>query len=194
MKIGITGGIGSGKTYICQQLKAAGFPVYDCDTEAKRLMQESPEIRAQLTQLIGPEAYTPQGELGKAAIASYLFDSQANAEKVNRIVHPVVRRDFQAWCQLQTAAHCFMESAILFESGFDTTVDRSVLVYADTPTRLQRAMQRDQATEQQIEARMAQQISTEAAKQRADYVLDNSQHANTATEIARMLTWLTTQE
>ena len=192
MKIGITGGIGSGKTYISQQLAAAGYPIYNCDDEAKRLMHSSPHIRHQLTSLIGSHAYTANGQLNRAAIAEYLFSNEEHAAHINAIVHPAVKADFRAWATRQTAPHCFMESAILFESGFNDTVDKVVLVYADEQTRLHRAIQRDHATEQQIRARMAQQIPTAEAVRRADYVLYNTQTANTAVEMQKLLNWIET--
>ena len=173
IRIGITGGIGSGKTYVCQLLQQRGIPVYHCDDEAKRLMTESPLIRRRITRLLGPEAYTPSG-LNKPLIARYLFADQRHAERINRIVHPVVRQDFIQWTkQQQDAPIVVQECALLFESGFQDTVDVTVEVYAPLHLRLQRAVQRDQATPEQIQARMTQQMDEEEKRQRADFCILN---------------------
>ena len=172
-RIGITGGIGSGKTYVCQLLQQRGIPIYHCDDEAKRLMTESPVIRRRITQLLGADAYTPSG-LNKPLIARYLFADQRHAERINRIVHPVVRQDFIQWTERQQDAPIVVqECALLFESGFQDTVDVTVEVYAPLHLRLQRAVQRDQATPEQIQARMAQQMDEEEKRQRADFCILN---------------------
>ena len=173
IRIGITGGIGSGKTYVCQLFQQRGIPIYHCDDEAKRLMTESPVIRRRITQLLGADAYTPSG-LNKPLIARYLFADQRHAERINRIVHPVVRQDFIQWTkQQQDAPIVVQECALLFESGFQDTVDVTVEVYAPLHLRLQRAVQRDQATPEQIQARMAQQMDEEEKRQRADFCILN---------------------
>lgn len=173
IRIGITGGIGSGKTYVCQLLQQRGIPIYQCDDEAKRLMTESPLIRRRITQLLGTEAYTSSG-LNKPLIARYLFADPSHGERINRIVHPVVRQDFLQWTeQQQDAPIVVQECALLFESGFQDTVDVTVEVYAPLHLRLQRAVLRDQATPEQIQARMAQQMDEEEKRQRADFCILN---------------------
>ena len=140
MKTGITGGIGSGKSYVCKLLAERGITVYDCDSAAKRLMRTSQELRQRLTDLIGPETYlhthhtTEQGEwqLNKAAVAQFLLASEANAHAVDAIVHPAVFHDFEE-SGLQ-----WMESAILFESGINRLVDRVIVVTAPEEVRIDR--------------------------------------------------------
>ena len=198
MKIGITGGIGSGKTYICNLLEGQGFPVYNCDDEAKRLMVENREIIDNLRALIGQDAYaeknTEEGKttysLNKPLIASYLFANPDNASRINAIVHPVVKTDFNDWAERQRTKHCFMECAILFESGFETAVDKTVLIYADEERRLHRAMKRDSASQQQIRNRMRQQISGEEAKLKADYIFDHNEYSTTDEEMTKLLQWI----
>lgn len=185
-RIGITGGIGSGKTYVCQLLQQRGIPVYHCDDEAKRLMTESPLIRRRITRLLGPEAYTPSG-LNKPLIARYLFADPSHAQRINAIVHPVVRQDFLQWTQQQTSPIVAQECALLFESGFHDTVEVTVEVYTPQPLRLQRAIQRDNATAEQIQARMAQQMPEEEKRQRADYTLLNDGTADLEEQIDRLL-------
>ena len=114
-RIGITGGIGSGKSYVCHLLQQRGIPVYHCDDEAKRLMQDSPVIRRQLTQLIGEQAYI-NNMLNKPAIAAFLFANAGHAARINAIVHPVVRQDFLRWAERQQTDIVAQESAILFEA------------------------------------------------------------------------------
>lgn len=199
MKIGITGGIGSGKSYICNILKNMGYPVYNCDNEAKRLMIENETIISSLRSLITQEdPYFETEEEGKGIryklnkeiVGNYLFADAENAQKVNAIVHPVVKEDFLQWAQNQQTPHVMMECAILFESGFDAVVDKSVLIYADEEKRLRRAMKRDNAAEEQIRIRMSQQISNEEAVKRADYILNHNDYDTTDDEIERLVNWL----
>ena len=187
IRIGITGGIGSGKTYVCQLFQQRGIPIYQCDDEAKRLMTESPLIRRRITQLLGTEAYSSSG-LNKPIIARYLFADPSHAERINRIVHPVVRQDFLQWTeQQQDAPIVVQECALLFESGFQDTVDVTVEVYAPLHLRLQRAVQRDQATPEQIQARMAQQMDEEEKRQRADFCILNDGTTDLDAQIDQLL-------
>ena len=186
IRIGITGGIGSGKSYVCRLLQQRGIPVYSCDDEAKRLMQESPIIREQLCQLIGCNAYIGQ-ELNKPVIAQFLFADSNHTTQVNHVVHPVVRQDFANWVQQQNVPIVAQESAILFEAGFQDTVDITILVYAPHSLRLQRAMKRDHATSEQIEARMAQQMDEEEKRQRADYCILNDGTSDLNLQIDNLL-------
>ena len=112
MKIAITGGIGSGKSYVCQLLTQHGISIYDCDSAAKRLMRTSPVLRQQLTKLIGPDTYDAEGQLNKAEVARFLLLSEQNAQAINAIVHPAVAQDFKE------SGYQWMECAILYESGF----------------------------------------------------------------------------
>lgn len=191
IKIGITGGIGSGKSYVCSMLKKQGIPVYSCDNEAKRLMTASADIRTQLSALIAnaynSNPFTTEWQLNKAAIAHYLFADKRNADRVNAIVHPVVKQDFLQWADRQNRDIVAQESAILFESGFDNTVDFTVEVYAPQHIRLSRAMSRDAATSQQIEARMAQQMPEEEKRHKADFCIVNDGIADLSSQIVLML-------
>lgn len=173
VKVGITGGIGSGKSYISKLLQRRfGIAVYDCDAEAKRLTNTSPDIRRRLEALVGQDVYDAEG-LVRQRLAEYLFADATHAQAVNAIIHPVVLTDFQAWAQRQQTPVVAMESAILYESGFSTYVDSVILVDAPEEVRLQRAMSRDTATEAQIRARMRMQ-NTHAFRAKADYIIDNN--------------------
>lgn len=188
VKIGITGGIGSGKTYICNLLRERGYEVYNCDDEAKRIMLEDEEIISQIKTLIGNDAYTPDGQLNKPVIANFIFSDKDNAAKVNSIVHPAVKKDFLHWAEDKPVA--IMESAILFESGFDDVVDTTVLIWADARNRLKRAMTRDHATREQIEARMAAQISDDEARRKADYIFRHNNYDETENEMRKLIQYI----
>lgn len=163
IRLGITGGIGSGKSYVAQMLQARwDVPVYDCDSEAKRLTAESDDIRTALTQLVGDHLWQ-QGQMQKSVLAAYLFASPEHAAQINAIIHPAVRRDFLRWADAHSRSPVVaIESAILCESGFHTLVDSILLVDAPLEVRLQRAMLRDGASRQQVMARMARQDSAQA--------------------------------
>ena len=176
--LGITGGIGSGKSFISSLLREQmNVPVYDCDAEAKRLIHEDGKIRQELISLVGVNVYK-DGELQKNVLASYLFANQQHAQKVNAIVHPVVKDDFCKWVKQQDAEIVAIESAILYESGFDKVVDQVLFVNAPMELRIQRAMQRDGSTRKQVEARIKMQQS-EAQQEKADYVIDNTTEGKT---------------
>jgi dephospho-CoA kinase len=173
IKIAITGGIGSGKSYVSRLLAQRGIPVYIADDEAKRLTATDPLIRSRLQALVGEEVYHADGRLNRALLAGYLFASAGHVQAVNAIIHPRVREDFAEWALRQQAPVVGLESAILYEAGFADTVDAVVMVYAPRELRLQRAMQRDGATREQIERRMAAQMSDEEKRRRARYVVVN---------------------
>ena len=177
--IGITGGIGSGKSYVSDILRREfGIPVYDCDKEAKRLTATDPEIRSRLIQLVGSEVFNGE-TLNKQILADYLFRGPENASNVNAIIHPAVLEDFKRWSMVNGQCSIVaLESAILFESGFNAHVDKVLFVDAPEDVRLHRAMQRDTATEEQIRARMKMQ-QPELHRQQADFVIDNSSNDNT---------------
>ena len=155
VKIGITGGIGSGKSYVSRLLtEHYGIPVYNTDSEAKRLMLSDEGIRRRLTALLGKEVYKSDGTLNKPLLANYLFADSCHAGQINAIVHPQVKADFLKWADLQTGCEIVaLESAILFESGFDNIVDKVVMVYAPVELRIRRVMLRDGTTERKIRQR-----------------------------------------
>lgn len=194
IRIGITGGIGSGKTYVCQLLKQRGIPVYHCDDEAKRLMTESPVIRRKLCELIGNDAYIDK-TLNKPLIAQYLFASDDHANRINAIVHPVVRQDFLQWTKRQLGAPLVaQECALLFESGFQDTVDFTVEVYAPLSLRIQRTTQRDHATPEQIKERIAHQMDEEEKRQLADYCILNDGTTDLNAQISQLLSQFNNQK
>ena len=190
MKIGITGGIGSGKSYVCQRLIARGYEVYDCDSAAKRLMRSSPEIRQQLTALIGPDTYLEvKGERGevreytlnKKKVAEFLLVSEDNAKAIDAIVHPAVFCDFEA------SGMKWMESAILYESGAYRLVDKTIVVTAPEEVRIQRVMQRDGISREKVLEWMARQLPQEEVRRRADFEIVNDGEANIEQQLNKIL-------
>ena len=170
--LGITGGIGSGKSYISSLLREKmNVSVYDCDAEAKRLICEDYTVRQKLSELVGVNIYE-DGKLQKQMLADFLFASQENAQMMNSVVQPAVKKDFLQWVRQQHDEVVAMESAILYESGFDGTVDKVLFVSAPLELRIQRVMHRDGCTRQQVEARINMQQS-EAQRGKADYVIEN---------------------
>ena len=177
IRLGLTGGIASGKSYVSQMLRDRWhIPVYDSDSQAKRLNQENEAIRNALISLVGRQVYDDQGRLNKPLLASYLFASPLHACQVNSIIHPVVRDDFRAWALSQTSPVIGFESAILYESGFDGEVDYVLYVDAPRELRIRRAMNRDASTRTQVLERMARQ-EADAYRSRADWVVNNDESA-----------------
>ena len=167
MKIGITGGIGSGKSYVCRLLEQQGYTVYDCDSAAKRLIRTSPFIRRRLTALIGPHTYLADGSLNKSSVAEFLLKSEDNARAIDRIVHPAVFRDF-----IESGLE-WMESAIIYESGIHRLVDRVIVVTAPEELRIQRVMARDEISREKVLEWMSRQLPQEEVRQRADFEIVN---------------------
>lgn len=194
IKIGITGGIGAGKSYICNLLRQRGIPVYNCDEEAKRLMKDNPLIKEKLIQVIGKDAYTHDKVLNKPAIAKFLFANKKNAAVINSIVHPVVKQDFIDWADKQNTDIVIQESALLFESGFDKSVDKTIEVYAPIEVRLERATIRDNSTVQQIKSRMAQQMDEEEKRRYADFCIINDGTTNIEEQIEFILSQIATSQ
>ena len=174
ISIAITGGIGSGKSYVSNLLEERGIPIHNADNESKRLTVSDEEIRKGLVALVGEQVYFDDGTLNKSLLAAYLFASSEHATQVNAIIHPRVKADFRRWLEEHTDCEIVgLESAILYESGFDDVVDAVVAVYAPESLRLERAMKRDGATEAQIRARMSAQMNEEEKRNKADYVVLN---------------------
>ena len=169
--IGITGGIGSGKSTLSERLREIGYSVYDSDLEARRLQNEHPEIQDQLIELFGEDIYNDQG-LNRPVLAQLVFGKPELLAKLNAIVHPVVHTDFMNWIQSHSAENLlFMESAILFESGFNKIVDKVIVMTASENIRIARVMKRDKVTEEQVKARMSHQMADDKKIANADFVI-----------------------
>lgn len=186
IKIGITGGIGSGKSVVASLLELSGIPVYIADTESKRLTASSPVIREKLIALFGESLYTAEG-LDKKQLASLIFGNPERLKQVNAIIHPEVNRHFLAWADKQTTPICGIESAILFESGFNRVVDITLMVYAPLEVRIQRALERDAVAREEIVRRINSQLPDEEKKEKSDYVIFNDGKQALLPQIAAIL-------
>lgn len=189
IKIGITGGIGSGKSVVGRLLELEGVPVYTADIESKRLTNTSPAIREGLIALFGKEIYTAEG-LNKKLLASRIFNKPDNLKQVNEIIHPEVNKHFFAWVNKQETACCAIESAILFESGFDRIVDVRLMVYAPLSLRLERVRTRDRLSLQEVENRIHNQWPDEIKKEKSDYIIYNDDVHALLPQVTRFLTSL----
>jgi dephospho-CoA kinase len=173
IKLGITGGIGSGKTVVSRLLEMMGVPVYLSDTESKRLTATDPHIRRELIALLGEEVYS-DGELNKPLLAGYLFSDPEHARKINGIIHPSVAADFRQWAEKHKDAPLIaMESAILIEAGFADEVDHIVMVYAPIDVRIERVLKRDASSKEAIATRIRSQMSDEEKRIKAHYTILN---------------------
>ena len=172
MIIGITGGIGSGKSTIAEQLREMGYAVYDTDSEAKRLIVEDAGVREEIEQLFGKEVYK-DGVYQTALVAQRVFADQSLLAQLNAIVHPAVKADILRWVEnINHPTLCFVECAILYQAGFDTLCDKVVVVTAPEEVRLQRAVTRDHSTIEKVRARMrAQEVEKDI--ERADLIVNN---------------------
>lgn len=172
MKVGITGGIGSGKSTVCRLFACKGVAVYDSDAAAKRLMQEDAALREAVAARFGRDVYA-DGTLDRARLAAQVFsDPQALAD-LDALVHPAVMRDFAAWTDAQAGDYVILESAILFEAGLEGHVDRTVAVLAPVELRVERAARRDDCDKEQIRRRIAAQADDDTLAARADHVVVN---------------------
>lgn len=174
LKIGITGGIGSGKSVVANILQQMGFPVYDFDSRAKALTQTNADIRQQLTAMFGDNLFK-YNILDKKALSQLIFSSDKNLKAVNAIIHPVVVGDFATWTTRQNAAAVFLESAILMESGLYQKMDKIILVTTPEKLRIDRVMKRSQLSEKEIQQRMQMQKTEETLADKADFVILNDE-------------------
>lgn len=172
-RIGLSGGIGSGKSYVAEILEKMGFPVYYADARAKALTDTHPHIKSELVKRFGTTIYE-DGVLNRKALASLIFDSEADRLFVNNLIHPIVRADFDVWCAKQHSPLVFNEAAILFETGAYRQFDATVLVIAPLETRIERIMQRDRCTHEQAEARINSQWNDEQKIPLANAIVSNN--------------------
>lgn len=184
-KVGITGGIGSGKSTVCAILAEFGVAVYDSDSRAKRLMNEDNTLRERLVERFGSEVYCVEG-LNRRYLAERVFGNPEELKALNAIVHPAVMDDFDRWALEQEGSYVVLESAILFEASLDRRVDVSVAVMAPEELRIERAMQRDGAQREQIVARMNNQISDQERVERAKYTIVNIDIDNLRSDVEQL--------
>lgn len=183
MLTAITGGIGSGKSYVCRILESRGISVYDCDAAAKRLMRTSEKLQQELRQLVGQDVYTSDGQLQKSVLSDFLLTSEANKLALNDVIHPAVAEDFLS------SGMTWLESAILFESGFDRRIrfDRIVCVSASRDVRIQRIMRRDNITAEKAAEWIDTQMAQKEVERRSHFVIVNDGKSDIEQQVDNML-------
>ena len=171
--IGLTGGIGSGKSTVCSVFKTLGIPVFEADLVAKKLINSNEEIRDGLLRLFGNNIYDDNNLLNRKMLADLIFNNYDLLEKVNNLVHPAVRNDFTQWVQKQNAEYVIHEAAILFESGFYKMMDFTILVSAPEEIRINRVVKRDNINAEMVESRIKKQWTDEEKRKLASFELVN---------------------
>jgi len=175
IKIGITGNIGSGKSLVSSVFESLHWPVFNSDLEAKTIMTNDSQVISKIKEIIGENAYFPNGDLNRKAIAEIVFSNPAIRETINHVVHPAVEEYFERWCleKINQKIIC-KESALLFETGIYKKMDMNILVTADLETRIGRVMVRDGANQEQVLSRIKAQWNQEEKLLLADYVIENN--------------------
>tara|TARA_Y100000768_G_scaffold383202_1_gene364926 strand:+ start:226 stop:819 length:594 start_codon:yes stop_codon:yes gene_type:complete len=174
MKVGLTGGIGSGKTTVCRVFEKLGVPVYYSDDRAKALYIESKEVKQQVIDLLGEDAYLENGALNKQYISEKVFNDKALLQQLNAILHPAVAKDYASWLEQHKAApYTLKEAAILIESGAYKNCDQLIVVTAPEVVRIERVTQRDGVEQAAIKARMNNQMQEAERVEYADFILEN---------------------
>ncbi len=172
-RLGITGGIGSGKTTVCRIFGTFGIPVFVADVVAREIMESDPEIRAAINHIAGRDLYT-SGRLDRKALADLVFSQPDLLQKVNAAVHPAVFASFESWADRAEAPYVILESAIIFESGADTLVDRVATISAPTEERIARVMGRNELSREEVIRRINNQLEDEEREEQSYYVINNS--------------------
>jgi len=171
--IGLTGGIGSGKTTVAQFIQKQGYPVYNSDQRAIELVNNDTSLKSQITQLLGAEAYDAKGAYNRKWIAGLVFENEELLKKLNAIIHPAVREDFQKWVLNQEKGLVFQETALLFENQLNVYCFKTILVTASQNIRIKRVMDRDGKTYREVENVVDNQMQESEKESLADYVILN---------------------
>lgn len=172
LKVGITGGIGSGKSTVCAVFKVIGIPVFSSDDQAKLILDADGQVHGELLALFGKEVFR-QGKPDRAALGRLVFNDREALDRLNAILHPAVRKAFRAWAELQDAAYVINEAAILVETEAYKELDRLVVVTAPEKVRIARVIRRDGVTDQQVRERMRNQTSDETRAAVANHIIVN---------------------
>ena len=180
--LGLTGGIGSGKTTVAKMFEALGVPVYNADQSAKMLMQSSEDLKDKIKQLLGEDAYT-ENRLNKAFISEKIFNNKALLSQINALVHPEVARDFNSWLPLQTSVYVIKEVAILFETATEDQFDYILTVTAPEAIRIQRIIERDQIALTKIKAVISNQLQDSEKTVKSDFVILNTDLNDTKNQV-----------
>lgn len=180
--LGVTGGIGSGKSTVCKTFKVLGIPVFSADDEARLIMDNNRKLRAELRNILGMDLYA-SGELDRMKMASIIFNDDNMLRKVNSLVHPLVLDSYDEWRRKQDADYIIFEAAILFEAGAEKNVDRILAVTAPLEERIQRVMERNNMSRGQVMERVNKQMPDDELIKRSDYRIDNSEDSMIIQEV-----------
>ncbi|KAA8486367.1 dephospho-CoA kinase [Arcticibacter tournemirensis] len=175
LKVGITGGIGSGKTTVCHLFELQGIPVFYADDRAKLLMNTDLVLVNSIKEAFGESVYLEDGRLNRKELARVVFNNAGLLEKLNSLVHPAVFRDFDSWSLKQKSPYVLKEAAILFESGSDKDCDFTILVTSPPDIRIRRVISRDKVSEEEVKKRMDKQLSDEKKIELADFIIRNDE-------------------
>jgi dephospho-CoA kinase len=192
LRVGVTGGIGSGKTLVCSMFSNRGIPVLSADHIAKELMQNDTDLRAALSALLGPSMYRSDGSLDRSFVAAKIFSDASLQKRVNKLVHPVVEAEIDCrFRTLQEAGHGvgIVEAALIYEAGYDKQLDIVIVVDAPQDERIRRVVARDRSSIEQVEGRIAAQLAPEKKAQKADYIIHNT---GTQSDLESSVTFLFT--
>lgn len=187
LKVGITGGIGSGKTTACNLFAELGVPIYNADDRAKELMGENATLKKNIRQAFGWDSYDKNDQLNRAYLAKIVFNNPQQLKILNAIVHPAVFEDYEKWIKEQSEAkapYSIKEAALMVESGSYEKLDKLIVVTAPIDIRLERTMKRDHMKREEVLKRMQNQLSDKARLEKADYVLKNSDNFSMEEQIA----------
>ena len=174
MKIGVTGGIGSGKTSVCRVFSVLGIPVFSADTEAKKIMSSDFDIMEKVRKIARKDVYSG-GTLDRGELARLIFNDEHLLREINGIVHPIVFENFKSWTETVSSDYVILEAAILFESGSTKVVDKTILVVAPEEERIERVIRRNNLTREQVLERIKNQMPDEEKIRLSDFVINNSE-------------------
>ena len=186
MILGITGGIGVGKSYVSRVFRELGIPCYNSDNKARTLMESDQDLVNAIRGLFGDEAYNESGQLNRGWIGKQVFANEALLDQLNSIVHPAVGKDFDAWILDQDSPYLIKEAAILIESGAYKQVDKLLVVTADEAVRIERVMQRDGVEKEAVLARMSKQMPQEEKLEHADFIIHNNPEDKLLPQVLRV--------
>lgn len=187
IKLGVTGGIGSGKSVVCEVLRLHDIPVYDADLEAKNLNDTSPVIREKLIEAFGAELYK-NDKLDRKKLAQLIFNDEKNLRQVNSIIHPELAKHFEKWTDGRMEHSIVaIDAAVLFEAGFQQFVDKTITVFSPIETRIERVVKRDNLTKEQILSRINSQMSDEEKIRLSDFVIINDNKHSILEQVSTIL-------
>lgn len=174
ISVGVTGGIGSGKTTVCRIFEQLAIPVYYADKEAKRLMSHDRDLKSEIKALLSNKAYHKNGRLNRKYVASVVFSDKDKLDKLNKLVHPAVRKDAKAWSQKQNSKYTLQEAALFVENGSYKQLDYLIVVTAPVEMRIKRVVKRDNSNFDEVKRRIDNQLPEIEKKKVADFIIDNS--------------------